>query len=247
MVPSDRIILSAGNKSLSIANSSTADNGVYRVQYNKLFVHPYNEHCQNEVLSLFRHYPILRPVIFCVNMGNRCPESDTQSNFHRVSVYSDDSNLQGTFSNFSVKAEGTVQSSILLEHSSFQWYSNGKRTPSSSMSNLRRKYPTNLSQSLELFNTSYEQSGRQEVHLTVDLYMYLGETAQCGPYYDQFVSRYLHRDVILDRGYIDISYHEGDYYDFGYSSVIRPPSVEVLLLPFRIYANVVVKEYIEYP
>ena len=96
VVPNDRILLSADNKSLSIATFSSADNGVYQVQYNQLFIYPHNEQCQNDLLSLFRHHPIFRPVIFCVNMKNGCPGSDdVQLRFQEVSVHSVDPDFQG--------------------------------------------------------------------------------------------------------------------------------------------------------
>lgn len=205
VAPNNRITLNNDNRSLTITNFSMADSGIYKVQLQQL---PYSEHCQNEILSLFGHYPAFKPVIFCVNMKAGCPEALP---FQRVSIHSVYPDLQGTFHNFSIQAEGTVLSSNILKYSYLQWYSNGRRMPNTvlfskssvSLTTLQKQYPKHLSQELEVSTAAYDVSGRHEVLLAIDVNAYLQDFLQCTP------GRLQGYSWILNRGYVDVGYHEG--------------------------------------
>ena len=47
-------------------NSTVADSGVYEARFDGLLIHPYSRFCEEAVLDLLRHYPVLKPAIFCV-------------------------------------------------------------------------------------------------------------------------------------------------------------------------------------
>ena len=203
-----RVTLSNNNKTLTITNFTRADAGMYKAQFNQLFVHPYNENCKDKLLSLLKNHPVLKPVVFCVNMESDCSDNELQST-ETVSVVNEDTNFQGTFRSLSLEAVGIVHNSNILEHSSFQWYRSGSRMTSSLSTLQRHNSNLSLSQRLQQFNATYEHSGRYEVLLIIDMSTYLRDST-CRPYYDRFVSPYLRRYVTLAKGYTDIGYHKGN-------------------------------------
>ena len=203
-----RVTLSNNNKTLTITNFTPTDSGLYTAQFNQLFVHPYNENCKEELLSLLRTHPLLKPAVFCVNMESDCSDTKSEAEIRRISVRALDLSLQGTFRSLTLEADGIVHSSKELRHSFFQWYRSGSRV-TSSLSTLQRRYSNlSLSQTLQQFNASYEHSGRHEVLLIIDMATYLRDST-CQPYYDRFVSPYLGRYVTLAKGYTDVGYHKG--------------------------------------
>ena len=203
-----RVTLSNNNKTLTITNFTQADTGMYKAQFNQLFVHSYNENCKEKLLSLLRNHPILMPAVFCVNMESGCSDTKSGAELQRISVWAVDLSLQGTFHSLTLEADGIFKSSKELRHSIFQWYRSGSRV-TSSLSTLQRRYSNlSLSQRLQQFNASYEHSGRHEVLLIMDMSTYLRDST-CQPYYDRFVSPYLGRYVTLAKGYTDVGYHKG--------------------------------------
>ena len=203
-----RVTLSNNNKTLTITNFTRADAGMYKAQFNQLFVHPYNENCKDKLLSLLKNHPVLKPVVFCVNMESDCSDNELQST-ETVSVLNENTNFQGTFRSLTLEAVGMVYNSKLLKHSSFQWYRSGSRVTSSLSTLQRHNSNLSLSQRLQQFNTSYEHSGRYEVLLIIDMSTYLRDST-CQPYYDRFVSPYLGTYVTLAKGYTDVGYHKGN-------------------------------------
>ena len=203
-------MISNRNKTLTITNFTYADTGVYVAQFNQLFVHPFDEHCRDEVLSLLRHLPLLKPAVFCVNMEGRCPDKDRVTQLRTISLEVVQSELKGTLKSLTLKAYGKVFSSKELKYSSIQWYRNGQSIYFSLSSDTIQRHYTelSLSQELKLFNISYEHSGRYEVLLQVNTYNYLRDRS-CRPYYDRFTRGYLRRDITLARGYVDIDYYKG--------------------------------------
>ena len=197
------------NKTLTISNYSLTYSGVYKAQFNQLFVHPFDEACKDEVLSLTRHYPVLKPVIFCVNVNGDCSDF-IETLLRKISIRSINSVIQGTFDNLTLEAAATVLSSKELEHSSIYWYRNGIRIYGTT--SLQRHYNTlSLSQRFQQFNTAYEHSGRYEVQLRINMNAYLqAGDSTCLPYYNRFVSSYLGSTVTLAKGYIDIQYYKGE-------------------------------------
>ena len=179
---------------------------MYKVQFDQLFVHPFDENCQEEVLSLLRHLPVLRPVVFCVNTDGICyEEADIQ--VRSISIENLDSALNGTLNNITLKANGILLSSKELKHSSILWYRNGRRVYSSL--SLQKHYNNfSLSQEFQISNIIYEQSGRYEVLLRIYMYGYLRDHT-CWPYYNTFVSTYLSSYVTIARGYVDVGFYKG--------------------------------------
>ena len=201
-------MISNRNKTLTITTFTYADAGVYEARFNQLFVHPFDERCRDEVLSLLRHLPLLKPAVFCVNMEGRCPDKEQVTQLRTISLKVVRSELKGTLNSLTLKAYGKVFSSKELKHSFIKWYRNGHIVFTSST--LQRHYTElSLNQELKLFNIHYEQSGRYEVLLQVNMYNYLRDHS-CRPYYDRFTRGYLRRDILtLARGYVDIDYYKG--------------------------------------
>ena len=204
-----RYTLSNKNKTLTITNFTSTDAGVYKAQFNQLFVHPFNDYCKEEILSLLRHLPVLKPAVFCVNMGRACSEENMGIHMRTISVEIIHPALQVTLHNIKLRAFGRVFSSKELQHSFIQWYRNGHAVSTSYLSTLQ-KHDNNfsLSQELEIIDAAFEDSGRYEVLLSIDMSTYLRDPV-CKPYYDRFVSLYLTGYTTLARGYTDIGYYKG--------------------------------------
>ena len=66
LTPGGRIILSIDNTTLTVINSTAADSGVYEARFDGLLIHPYSRSCEEAVLNLLRHYPVLKPAVFYV-------------------------------------------------------------------------------------------------------------------------------------------------------------------------------------
>ena len=64
LTPGGRITLSSDNTTLTVINSTVADSGVYEVRFDGLLIHPYSRICEEAVLDLLRHYPVLKPAVF---------------------------------------------------------------------------------------------------------------------------------------------------------------------------------------
>lgn len=70
-----RKILSGGNTSLTITNTSEHDTGIYEVRFTDLLVSPpMIKDCENEMLSLLRHYPLFSPVTFYIHTEGKVAE-----------------------------------------------------------------------------------------------------------------------------------------------------------------------------
>ena len=212
-----RFILSSNNMTLTITNFTSSYAGMYKAQFDQLLVSPFNEDCKDEVLSHMRHYPILKPAIFCVKMENDCSDKPiyNETRAWTVSVRSVNSTMQGTFDRVTLVADATVLSREELEHSSIFWYRNGIRISGSSyLSTLEKDYNTlSLSQRFQQFNAFYEHSGRYEVLLKVNMYTYLQAQSRslCRSYYNiLWTSHFGYRSkVTLAKGFVDIGYHKG--------------------------------------
>ena len=66
LAPNGRIILSSDNTTLTVVNSTVADGGIYEARFDGLLIHPYRRSCEEAVLDLLRHYPMLKPAVFHV-------------------------------------------------------------------------------------------------------------------------------------------------------------------------------------
>ena len=211
IVPGDdpSLIQSNDNKTLTISVFSSTYSGIYKAQFDQLFVHPFDKACKDDVLSLTRHYPVLKPVVFCVNVDGDCFDTDVGTSIRKISIRSINSFIQGTLDNLTLEAEATVLSHKELEHSSIYWYRNGIRIISAS--SLQRHYNTlSLSQQFQQFNMAYEHSGTYEVQLRININAYLrAGSSTCQQYYNQFVSNYFGSTVILAMEYIDVQYYKG--------------------------------------
>ena len=214
IIPRDNPTLfqSNDNKTLIISAFSSTYSGIYKAQFDQLFVHPFDEACKDEVLSLTRHHPVLKPVIFCINVDGDCSDSNVETSIQKISIRPVNYVTQGTLDNLTLIADATVLNQKELEHASIYWYRNGIRITSTSLlSTLQRHYNTlSLSQRFQQFNMAYEHFGTYEVQLRINMNTYLrAGGSSCQQYYNQFVSRYLGSTVIPAKGYIDIQYYKG--------------------------------------
>ena len=210
----ERITFSTDNKTLTIANFSSADAGVYKAQFNKIAAQPYNQSCNDKLIPLLRSNPILAPAVYCVNM-NSCSALQVDQ---RVSVRQ----LNFDLSNgLSLVAEGVANSREEFEQLSLTWYRNGGpgRIGGDFLDVIRRHYPT-ISQEFEIADSdvAYGETGRYEVALTVNLNDYLGDpelTCQTlynsqflVPYENTYTSIYT---LPLSWGFIDVNYYKSKH------------------------------------
>lgn len=208
----DRFTLSNGNKTLAISNFTSSYAGIYKAQFDQLIVHPFDDNCRDEVLSLMRHLPILRPAVFCVNMDGNCSDVELKFQKREISVQAiSHPDLQGTLSSVILVATGKLLTGKELTYSSIQWYRSGSRiTLSNSLSTLQRQCNNlTLSQRFQQINATYEHSGRYEVLLKMGMRSYLqAGNPNCQPYYSRFVS-YISSQVTLAKGFVDVGYYKG--------------------------------------
>ena len=201
-----RFSVSDDNKTLLVTNFTSTYAGVYKAQFNQLFIHPYSEECKNELLSLMRSHHLLKPAIFCVNIKD-CSESEEAQN--RVTISVQNSNTQGMLpQNLSFKAVGIVSNGRILKHASFVWYRNGYQISPSISSRQRHYYNLSNSEEFSLVNTSYEHTGRYEVRLQLDASSYFQESG-CQSYYDKFIALHLGSLVTIASDHTDIYYSRG--------------------------------------
>lgn len=64
LTSNERITLSSDNTTLTVANSTVEDSGVYEVRFDGLLIHPYSRTCEEAVLNLLRHYPVFKTAVF---------------------------------------------------------------------------------------------------------------------------------------------------------------------------------------
>ena len=202
-----RIMFSDDKKTLTISNFSSTDAGVYKVQFNKIDVQPYNQTCNDELISLLRGYPILAPAVICVNV-NPCTSEDsttTQVNINRLNFNLSDG--------FILIADGMASNAEEIEHLSLNWYRNGRYIYK--RYSVRKQYPM-ISHELQFTKSElpYVVTGRYEVALTI----YVNDPdSKCQAYFGQFLAPYRasHRDydyeVPLSWAYIDVSYHKSKH------------------------------------
>ena len=67
-ITDSRYTLSNNNMTLTIAEVSEEDAGIYSVQFDGLLIYPYNKLCEQKSLELLRRYPVLAPAVISLNM-----------------------------------------------------------------------------------------------------------------------------------------------------------------------------------
>ena len=196
-----RITLGNDNKTLIITNFSYVDSGIYKVQFNRLNIKLYNQNCNDKLIRTLRNSPVFSPVVYCVNVEH-CDDNSDLMDQQSVSV-KQIRNLYQSPDSISLQTKGTVLSYEQFEHSTLQWYRNGKYVwPTST---LQKHYPS-LSQQFQRNDTIYDDYGRYEVLLTIDLSTFL-EDSTCQSYYSQLVPQYLPREIEVSKGFADMSYY----------------------------------------
>ena len=225
----ERIILSNDNKTLTVNNFTSADAGVYRAQFNRISVEPYNQSCNDKLIPLLRNYPIFAPAIYCIGV-NSCTYNDSMS-LLRVSVqrlkFMNMSDAGG-LSLETVGIAGTI-SREEFEHISLRWYVN-RVSLSRSVEYEWRQYPT-IGQRLTITDPDsevpYGFTGRYEIALTVNLNEYLGDPhSTCQALYNSHL-------LVPYRRYSNI-YHTSTYslpLSWGFIDVIY--NGKHLPMPFR--------------
>jgi hypothetical protein len=212
-----RITFSADKKTLTIANFSSADAGVYKVQFNRIDVHPYNQTCNDELISLLRGYPILAPAVYCVNVNPCTSEDPTTVRIQRVKVRRLNFNVSD---GLMLVADGMANSAEEFEHLSLKWYRNGRyflypKFHYTSYVKQQRQYPT-VRQELRFVESeiTYEKTGRYEVALTIN------SDSNCRARFGQLLAPLYcsicgyseeNYEVPLSWGYIDVSYYKSKH------------------------------------
>ena len=214
IVPShdERVAISNNNKTLTVTNFTSEDAGVYTVQFNQLLVYPYNKACTDDLISFVRESPLLKPVMFCVNLDESdCNGMEMQSRLSReISVKAKEVAIQGTINAVTLEANSMTNSIEETRYSLFFWYLRGHRV-TSGLTTLQKHYQS-LSQTIQLFNITYKMTGRYNVVLVLDLYTYFTGLG-CLQYYNRFVSSYqtVPRYLPLATTYADVGYYRGIY------------------------------------
>ena len=212
IVPSHdhRVTISNNNKTLIVTNFTYGDAGVYTVQFDQFLVYPYNKECTDGLISFVRKYPLLKPVVFCVNLDESdCNSMDMQSKLSReISVKAEEVAVQGTINTVTLEANSMTNSIEETRYSSFYWYLRGRHI-TSGLTTLQKRYQS-LRQNIQLFNITYEMTGRYNIVLIIDLYTYFTSLG-CPQYYNRFVSSYqaVPRYLPLVNGYADVDYYRG--------------------------------------
>lgn len=214
IVPShdERVTISNNNKTLTVTNFTFEDAGVYTVQFDQFLVYPYSKECTDGLMSFVRKCPLLKPVVFCVNLDKS--DCDSMDNIlsnnklvsREISVKAKETAVQGTINVVTIEASSLTNSIEEIRYSLFYWYLRGSPT-TSGLTTLQKRYQT-LSQKIQQYNITYEMTGRYDIVLTLDLYTYFRGLG-CPQYYSRFVSSYLPRYLPLASGYADIDYYRG--------------------------------------
>ena len=84
LTPSGRITLNSDNTTLTVINSTAADSGVYEARFDGLLIHPYSRICEEAVLDLLRHYPVLKPAVFHVGTAGISVGEHSENNLGTV-------------------------------------------------------------------------------------------------------------------------------------------------------------------
>ena len=64
----DKYLFSSDNMSLTIMDINTSDAGVYKARYEGLLLYPHNKTCEQQLLQVLRHYPVLQAVTFTLSV-----------------------------------------------------------------------------------------------------------------------------------------------------------------------------------
>ena len=83
LTPGGRITLS-NDTALTVINSTAADSGVYVARFDGLLIHPYSRICEEAVLDLLRHCPVLKPAVFHVGTAGISAGEHSENNLGTV-------------------------------------------------------------------------------------------------------------------------------------------------------------------
>ena len=68
---SNKYSITNDNKTLTITNITKEDVGQYSIKFDGLRLYQYNRDCEQKVLQLLRHYPVLSPTVFYVSVEGK--------------------------------------------------------------------------------------------------------------------------------------------------------------------------------
>ena len=188
-----RISFSNNNKTLTIASFSSGDAGIYKAQFNRISVQPYNQSCNEMFTQLLRSYPILAPAVYCVNV-NSCADDALALQIQGVTI-----RRQNTVGGEMLVAELTGSGYEEFEpYLSYQWYINGY-------------YAAPI---LIDSNITYEETGRYEATFNFDINQFIyggGDTSRtCRAFYRSQLLR-PYSKLPLSWGFIDIPYYKSKH------------------------------------
>ena len=193
-----RVTFSDDNKTLTIATFTPADAGLYKAQFNRLSVQPYNQSCNENFTQLLRNYPVFAPAIYCINV-NSCPDDAVALQFQRVSI-----RRQNILSGESLFAEVTGSDHEEFEQFLYlQWYRSGD-------------YITSRNSGVEINSSiiTYEATERYEALLSFDLrrYRYSNAYEHCQAFYrSQLIAPYTYAGLPISWGFTDVIYYRSKH------------------------------------
>ena len=235
LTPGGRITLSSDNTTLTVINSTVADSGVYEARFDGLLIHPYSRFCEEAVLDLLRHYPVLKPAVFHVGTAGISAGEQNDRTIgivqNRASFISNgcfnilaltgpsDSGTKISFQGNQAVVLFTALQSLVLSitgktHPGIDdtvittWYRNGGSLPlGSRLGSLKRPH-LNISQSLTLENSSILDEGTYDALLTVDPRTHFISHLGCHNNYYTFVDRTVRADdTILAQATLQLKYY----------------------------------------
>lgn len=193
-------LLSVMTTKLTIATFTPADAGVYKAQFNRISVQPYNQSCNEKFVQLLRNYPVLAPAVYCVSVNSCRDDAVTVAlQFEGVTI-----RRQNVLGGELLFAEETGSGHEEFElYLNFQWYRNGDSI-------------SRVSEVLINSSISYEATGRYEAALIFNFIQYLyglgdAYVHSCQALYrSQLLAPYIY-GLPLSWGFTDIVYYRSKH------------------------------------
>ena len=232
---SGRITLSNDNTTLTVINSTAADSGVYEARFDGLLIHPYSRICEEAVLDLLRHYPVLKPAVFYVGTTSTSTGEQNERTLgivqNRASFICSgcfnilvltgpsDSGIQISFQGNQAIVFFTALQDLSLniigktnhridDTVITTWYRNGGSLPLGSRLGPLKRPHLNISQSLTLENSSIFDEGTYDALLTIDPRTHIVSHLGCHSNYYTFVASTVGADdTVLAQATLQLKYY----------------------------------------
>ena len=231
LTPGGRVTLSSDNTTLTVINSTAADSGVYEARFDGLLIHPYSRFCEEAVLDLLRHYPVLKPAVFYVGTTGTAGGEHSENNLGivqdrcclNVSIFvhtgPSDAGIQIKFQGNQAVVLFTALQDLVLsitgktnhridDNIVSTWYHNGGILPLGSRLGPLKRLHLNISQSLTLDNSSILDEGTYDALLTIDPRTHIISHLGCHSNYYTFVASTVGADdTVLVQAQLQLKYY----------------------------------------